>query len=434
MRHSVVRRQPGQATSVLTRWRGMGAILAVAFYSLFFSAHLKFQNTPIYVHDGLIFGAQSKTVFMDLASDREDGHGQISALHPAFTLLHQPLAQLFSSGWRALGMNPAQAQKHGVAVLTCLAAGLSVVMVFHTLLWCGCANLRAILLSMIYGASTCVWIMAPLPEVWLFAGLGILGMISITARGHLASPGWQIAVTVYAISTFVGSLIPCLILALTRFAQTRAVTGQFRPQSLLIPLVAVTLSFGLANLQRQIYPTSKPLPKNWQEWSTLGRGWDADRGDQALVMREVFISNIVAPPYVTTKSDQRRQKITVSQPIWSVLDLRRGVSGGWLLILALAFAGLIWRAQIDPFTLGITVVLMWSIVALSWYGAPETLLLHACLWTGVVIIAVGLGLERALNHWQRLVTPLTLFLGVFVSALIIRNWMYLVEVTRIPGQ
>jgi EamA domain-containing membrane protein RarD len=105
-----------------------------------------------------------------------------------------------------------------------------------------------------------------------------------------------------------------------------------------------------------------------------------------------------------------------------------------LLILALAFAGLVWRAQIDPFTLGITVILIWSIVALSWYGSPETLLLHACLWTGIVVIAVGLGLERALSHWQHLGKPLTLFLAIFVSALITRNWMYLVEVTRIPGQ
>lgn len=394
---------------VQTRWRGMGTILALAFYSLFFSAHLKFQNTPIYVRDGLIFGAASKSVFMDLTMERQGAHSQISVLHPAFTLIHQPLTQLFVLGWQALSMSESDSKKHGVAVLTCLAAALSVVMVYHTLLWCGCANLRAMMLAMIFGASTCVWIMAPLPEVWIFAGLGILGMVSITARGQLAHPGWQMAVTTYAICTFVGSLIPCLILAMTCFAQSRATTGQFRPQSLLIPLMSVTVSFGLANLQREVYPNSKPLPKTWAEWITLGKGWDASRETQALVAREVFISNIVAPPYVTTRCDKTRLKITVSAPIWSVLDLRRGLSGGWLLILALAFAGLVWRAQIDHFTLGITVVLMWSIVALSWYGSPENLLLHACLWTGIVIIAVGLGLERALSHWQHLGSPLTLF-------------------------
>lgn len=429
-----VHRHHLQASHVLTRWRGMGAILAVAFYSLFFSAHLKFQDTPIYVRDGIIFGAMSKTVFTDLITERAGDHAQISVLHPAFTLLHQPLSQLATGFWQTLGMNPAEAQKHGVAVITCLAAALSVVMVYHTLLWCGVTNLRATLLAMIFGASTCVWILAPLPEVWIFAGLGILGMISLTARGQHAHPGWQIAVTVYAISTFIGSLIPCLILALTRFAMIRASTGQFRSLALLVPLIAVTVSFALANLQREIYPRSKPLPTTWQAWGTLGKGWDANRETQALVAREVFISNIVAPPFVTTKRDQTRQKITVSHPIWSALDLRRGVSGGWLLILALTFAGLVWRAQIDPFTLGVTVVLIWSIVALSWYGSPETLLLHACLWTGVVIIAVGLGLERALTHWQHLNTLITLFLGIFVSALITRNWMYLVDVTKIPGQ
>ena len=77
---------------------------------------------------------------------------------------------------------------------------------------------------------------------------------------------------------------------------------------------------------------------------------------------------------------------------------------------------------------------MWIIVALSWYGSPETLWLHACLWTGIVITAVGLGLERALSHCQHLGKPLTLFLAIFVSALINRNWIYLVEVTKILGQ
>jgi hypothetical protein len=71
--------------------------------------------------------------------------------------------------------------------------------------------------------------------------------------------------------------------------------------------------------------------------------------------------------------------------------------------------------EIDPFTLVITVVLIWSIVALSWYGSPETLLLQACLWTGIVIIAVGLGLERALSYWQHRGTPLTLFLAIFIE-------------------
>lgn len=106
----------------------------------------------------------------------------------------------------------------------------------------------------------------------------------------------------------------------------------------MIPLISVTVSFGLANLQREVYPNSKPLPKTWAEWSALGKGWDAGRETQALVAREVFISNIVAPSYVTTRCDKTRLKITVSAPIGSALDLRRGLSGGWLLILALVYA------------------------------------------------------------------------------------------------
>jgi hypothetical protein len=45
-------------------------------------------------------------------------------------------------------------------------------------------------------------------------------MVSITARGQFTLLGWQMAVTTYAICSFVGSLIPCLILAMTCFAQS----------------------------------------------------------------------------------------------------------------------------------------------------------------------------------------------------------------------
>ncbi|MEQ1750955.1 MAG: hypothetical protein ABL974_16120 [Prosthecobacter sp.] len=428
------RPRPSDLSKVITRWRGLGAVLAVAFYSLFFAAHLKFFDSPVYVRDGLIFGARSHTVFNDLTTPRSSDHSGISPLHPAFTLLHQPLAQLFTQGWLMLGQDLSSARKHGVAMLTCLAGALAVVMVFHTLLWAGSATMRAALMAMVFGASTCAWIVAPLPETWTFAGLGMVALIAVTARGPLAHPAWHLLASVYAISTFFGSIIPCLIVALTRCAQDRAETGHFKVKPLLVTLAAVTISFGLANVQRQIYPSSKPLPKTWQEWCSLNSGWQASRETQALVAREVFISNIVAPPYVTTQLEITRPKVVLSKPIWSMLDLRRGLSAGWLLILVLAFAGLVWRAQLEPFTLGVVSTFMWSIATLSWYGQQETLLLHACLWTGLVVIAAGLGLERALAHWSRLTTPITLFLAIFVSTLIMRNWMFIQDVADMPGR
>lgn len=416
------------------RWRGMGAMLAIAFYSLFFSAHLKFHETPIYIRDGLIFGAKTQTVFKDLTAGRTEDHRGISALHPGFLLLHQPAAQLFTQGWQTLGQDVSSARKHGVAVLSCIAGALAVVMIYHTLLWAGSATLRAVLLAMIFGASTCVWIMSPLPEVWTFAGLGIVGLIAVTARGSLAHPAWHLLASVYAISCFVGNIIPCLIMATTRCAQDYQQEARFNPRPLLITLIAITLSFGIANVQRVIYPASTPLPQSFQEWQNLNTGWEASRETQALVAREVFVSNIVAPPFVTTEMEVSRPKVVLSLPLWQMLDLRRGVSAGWLLILAIAFAGLVWRAQIEPFTLGVLGVLMWSIAAISWYGNQDTLLLHACLWTGLVVIAVGLGLERALTHWVALTSPLTFFLAIFLSAQITRNWIFLQQVAAMPGQ
>lgn len=415
------------------RWHGLGAALTVAFYSLFFAAHLRFQETPIYVRDGILFGSATQSVFHDLTAERTGDHGRISPLHPAFTLLHQPLAQLAVSGWQVLGQSLPAAQKHGVAVLTCIAAALTVVMVYHTLLWSGATTLRSIFLAMIFGAGTCAWVMAPLPETWIFAGLGVTSLIAVTARGALAHPAWHLAAAVYAMSTFMGNVIPCLIMAMTRCAQDRMQLGSFHLRPVLILITAVTITFGLANLQRVLYPTSAPLPRTSADWKALRSDWEATRDTQALIAREVFVSNIVAPAYAATKRDNTRSKVVINEPLWSVLGLRQGLSGGWLLILALAFAGLVWRAQIEPFTLGVIGVLVWSIATVGWYGRQDHLLLYACLWTAVVVIATGLGLERALQHWKKLVVPVTLFLGIFIIALITRNWMFILEVAAIPG-
>lgn len=427
------RPRPSDTSRVLMRWHGLGAALAVAFYSLFFAAHLKFQETPIYVRDGILFGSATHTVFNDLTTARAGNHGHISPLHPAFTLLHQPLAQLATGAWELLGQSPSNARKHGVAVLTCLAAAFTVVMVYHSLIWSGAPSLRSSFLAMIFGAGTCAWIMAPLPETWIFAGLGVASMIAVTARGMYAHPGWHLLAAVYAMSTFLGNVIPCLIMAMTRCAQDRMTTGRFHAKPILILLSAFTITFGLANLQRVIYPQSAPLPKSSADWLALRSDWEATRDTQALVAREVFVSNIVAPSYAATQPDKTRSKVVISEPFWSVLGLSRGLSGGWLLILALGFAGLVWRAQIEPFTLGVIAVLVWSIATVGWYGRQDHLLLYGCLWTSVVVIAAGLGLERALQHWKKLVIPVTLFLGIFIIALLTRNWLFILDVAAIPG-
>jgi EamA domain-containing membrane protein RarD len=84
--------------------------------------------------------------------------------------------------------------------------------------------------------------------------------------------------------------------------------------------------------------------------------------------------------------------------------------------------------------LGLIATLIWSISIVSWYGTQERLLVHACLWTPIVVMIIGLGLERALRQWRFISKPVTLFLAIFVSTLITRNWMFLSEVAGIPGR
>jgi len=423
------------ATSrVLIRWRGMGALLAVAFYSLFFAAHHRFHNTPVYMTDGVLFGSRTQTVFNDLIALREGDHRSIGAEHPAFTLLHQPAAQLIIKGLQFLGLDVNSARKHGVAVLTCLAGALGVVMVYHALLWGGVGALRCILLAAIYGAGTCAWIVVPLPETWTFAGLGLAAVAAVAARGPLARWWLHLLAAVYAMSCFVGNVIPVLLLALVRCAQDTAAAQKLSARPLVTALAAAAITFGLANLQRVVFPRSAALPTQLLEWREADAGWTATAETPARVAREVFISNIVAPKAITTKTQgaaRGRARVVLDEDAsWSGFDLQTGVGTAWLLLLVLGGAGLVWRAVDDPFTLGIAAVLVWSIAALPWYGSPDRLLLLACLWTPMVVLAVGLGLERTLVRWPRLAVPVTLLLAAFLAAQITRNWIFLQDVAR----
>jgi len=420
-----------QKTDVITRWRGMGAVLAIAFYSLFFAAHQQFRDSPIYVRDGLLFGAESQTVFQDLTTTRTGNHRQIGPEHSVFTLLHQGPTQALIHGWQWLGQDLNQAKKYSVALLTCLAGALTVVMVYHSLLWSGVVSLRAVMISVICGASTCLFVTAPLPEVWVFAGLGLAALMAVTARGALA-PWWLHGlVSIYAIGCFVGNVLPALLMALARCAYDSSQQQRFIVRPLLVVLVAITVSFGLANLQRVIYPQSTPLPTRLTDWKIRSEPWISTRENAGLVSREVFLANIVAPRVVSTEADNglgNRRRVVLAGAAWPKLNFQNGIMAGWLLLLALAFAGLVWRAQMDPFTLGIVSILVWCLAALPWYGDLDRLLVQACLWTPAVVIAVGLGLERSLEHWPRAKQPITFLLVAFVCTQITRNWMFLQEV------
>ncbi|HRK17021.1 MAG TPA: hypothetical protein PK490_22255 [Prosthecobacter sp.] len=420
---------------VLARWRGMGALLAVAFYSLFFAAHRQLQETPAHVRDAVIFEARSQSVFLALTEPRERDKRGIGAEHPAFVLLHQPPVQLLMKGWLALGLDLNSARKHGVAMLTGAAGALSVVMVYHALLWSGIGRMRALMLAAVHGAGTGTLMMAALPEVWIFAGMSVAALAAVTARGALA-PWWlHLAAAAYAVSCFIGSVIAVVLFGLVRCAQDTALNRRFTPGPLLVTLAALTLAFGLANTQRAVFPLSPPLPEDLLSWRVRDAGWPAGESLPGRVTREIFLTNLVAPPMPVTRSDpggtrSARRIVVLDDADWSRMDWQKGVGGGWLLLLALACAGLCWRARLDPYALGILAALAWTVAALAWHGSPGRLLLHACLWTPLVVIAAGLGLERALEHWPRLRWPVALLLAAFLAAQVTRNWAFLQQVAQ----
>lgn len=417
---------------MLTRWRGMGALLALAFYSLFFAAHRQFQETTAHVRDDVFFAARTQTTFQALTGPRGEDKRGIGAEHPAFVLLHQPLVQGLIRGWQALGLDLNGARKHGVAMLTGAAGALAVVMVFHALLWSGAGRLRGLLLAMAYGAGTSTLLMAALPEVWIFSGLSVALLAALTARGALA-PWWlHLLAGVYAVSCFVGNAIVVAVFGVVRCAQDTAQNRRFTARPLMVTLAALALAYGAGRLQGMLFPLSSPMPEDMRVWQVAGAGWPEGGNVAGRVTREVFLTNLVAPPAITTTetTGSQRRRVVLDDTDWKRLDWQKGVGAGWLLLLALAAGGLVWRACMDPLALGLAGALVWTLAALAWHGSPERLLPHACLWTPLVVIATGLGLERSLERWPRLRWPVTLLLAAFLAAQVERNWAFLQQAAQ----
>lgn len=416
---------------MLTRWRGMGALLAVTFYSLFFAAHGQFQETTAHVRDDVFYAARTQTTFLALTSDRSRDMRGIGAEHPAFVLLHQPLAQGLIRGWKSLGLDLISARKHGVAMLTGAAGALAVVMVFHALLWSGVGRLRSVLLAMAYGAGTSTLLLAALPEVWIFVGLSVAMLAALAARGLLA-PWWlHLLAGVYAVSCFVGSAILVALFSIVRCAQDTAQLRRFSPKPLLIPFATLALTFGVAKLQGVLFPISSSLPTDLRVWQVREAGWPELKNTAGRITREVFLTNLVAPPVpATERIGTQRRRVVLDDSDWQRLDWQKGVGAGWLLLVSLALAGLIWRSRTDPLALGLAGALAWTLAALAWHGSPDRLLLHACLWTPLVVVGTGLGLERSLEQWPRLRWPVTVLLAIFLAAQVTRNWAFLQQVVQ----
>lgn len=426
---------------VSRRWRGLGAILWVAFYSLYFAAHVRLADTVVYLKDDALSSARTALVFTDLITDRADERRLTGLEHPLFTLFHQPAAQLAIRGWEKLSQDTNSARKHAVAVLTSGAAALTVLLLYHTLLWTGVSMARSLLFASAQGGSTMAAVWASVPEVWVFCGLGLVAMLWAVARAERGR-WWELPLAcVYAIGCWVWLVVPAVGLVFVAAFRERRLSSWFgRVFSAVGSLVVMgSVLMALNTLQRVLYPRVGPVfsAEAFSEEATRvseavrAKDWTAQEGKE--LAQQVLFSSMVGPETVRTEkalgeAGPVRRSVSFQKDQWLQMDFHHAVWAAWALVLVLGCAGLLGMVRQQPSMLLVLVgVLGFGVAILVGYRPELERSLFWGLVTPALVAVAGIGLEGAVRFWRALALPLGLLMVVFVAAQMTRNWQLVVE-------
>lgn len=427
---------------VRRRWRGLGLILFVGFYSLYFAAHVRLADTVVYLKNDAISSAQTASVFSDLIAGREEAKAVDTAVHPLFVLMHQPAAQLAIRGWERLSQDTNSARKHAVAVLTAGAAALTVTLLYQTLLWTGVATWRAALFACVQGASTMAGIWAAVPEVWVFAGLGLVAMLWAVARGDHGR-WWELPLAaVYAVGCLVWSAVPALVLALVAVFRGSGQGAWLARLFSALGTVAVVVSFALmlGRLQQVVFPRMGPVfsmaaLKGEMEavaGQVTGGVWKNRERLRRVAQTAVF-SSVVAPEPTAGERVQEstglaRRSVSFQDDRWLQMDFHHAVWGAWALLLVLGLGGLPVAVRHHPaMGLALLVCAGWGTAVLLLFRPEMERVLPGCVAVPVLVGLCALGVEGATRFWRALALPVTLLLMVFVAAQAVRNWQLVLE-------
>jgi hypothetical protein len=425
---------------VKRRWKGLGLVLFVAFYSLYFAAHVRLSDSFVYLKNDSLSSSQTAAVFGDLITGFSEEKTVDESLHPLFVILHQPVCQVAILGWERLQQDTNSARKHAVATLTAGAAALTVTLLYQTLLWTGVAMWRAALFACVQGASTMAAVWAAVPEVWVFAGLGLTAMLWAVARGENGR-WWEFPLaTVYAVGCFFWSVVPALSLVFViAFRGARWPAWMARLLGALGTAVLVlSLLLMLGKAQEVLYLRVGPAFSQESLVGLVAEGREAmaqtPDGDwlRRVAQTGVF-SSVVAPEPTLVSSERQstglpRRSVSFQDDRWLQMDFHHAVWGEWTLLLVIGLAGLPVACRHHPaMSTALLAALGFTLVILVWFR-PE---LERALFAGIVVpplVAVfGLGLEGATRVWRKLAFPLTVLLAVFFAAQATRNWQLVLE-------
>lgn len=395
-----------QAAQIHRRWHGLGALLFVAFYSFFFSLHLKLEKTGVYMRDWSWPAFKSASVFSDLVLPQEHAGAKDTGKGSAFLLLHHPPARLLVKGWTLLTGSESSARRHAVGTLTAGAAAMVVLLMDHALLWAGLARLRAMIMAGILGCSVSVMFMAMLPQPLIFSALGLTAVLAVVARGRSAR-SWEFpAAAFYAMCCSPGNVIPVFLMGAISAAPAFRGRGFLRPLCGLLGggLVLAALVLGAMKLQIVLYPhtavAGSALAENWKQALTLAADQTLDKSALAYALS----SGVALPDWAVSFA-----KGPFPMIIW-----------GWRFLLLMAALGLI--AAVRRSAVPLVAALM-ALGWCAWFGALEfgDVQTPQALWMPFLIFVVALGLETYARRWSSLHWPVTVLQGVFLAFLALHN-------------
>ena len=424
-----------QAARLQRRWRGLGGVLFMLFYSIFFAAHMELAGTSLYLKDDVFAGTPTASFVNDLtAAGIKAGSGGAGE-DSAFLLLHHTPIRLLTAFLKLVSENPTTAGRHAVAALTAGAGALTLGLLYQALLWCGVGRWRAILFSSLAGTSTALMLFSALPQPQVFSALGLTAALAAVVRGR-SGRWWEFAAAaLYAACCSLFNLVPLLLLAVVRVIDQSRTSGSLRPVMLLpVNLAAlVLLTLSAMKVQGWLYPHSSQtsitavLQKAAQGIPPALRrlpevNW-AEKG------RLAFVTSAIAPG-LASDGDPAVQSHARKVVMARGSELTLGLQSGWLLLLLVGLLGLPAAGRGVPTALA---VIAGSIVFVATLPGQDAFLTHSPLWTPALVFLAGIGVEQHVWRWRILGGLVAVLVLALLVPLGLHNAHFVAELARMTA-